>query len=914
METKSDLQSEEINNQDEKNNSDEIKKDSNIDSQEQLQSSDSNIILNQNNINSSIELIKPSLQKSDFEKHIICAYNKLFSKNANDTIINRTSNLCTSQVGDSPSKINIKFCEIEIRSALAISSIDNITLNKNILEKLTQITKQNKMNFTLLIAQIYIILMTKENLFDSLNDNKLLFSFITEFISIHKKIQNTYLSVKYNKILLNFIINSINKYKFDSDKLTIIQNFLQNNAVKCKMIKIKNDNFAEMVESITENLSLQENSYDQYKLIFNNIEIISKNIENSDINDQNNLTNLNSYLDLGKIFAYLLFNKKYAVYLKRQTQGDDVEEEGTILKTLFDGYEDNTHIIAIEGEKFSVYYDEETDSMREMLCEIIIKYIQKYIVIKNVFEFQYVLYVLIKRIYFHYLSKYKEIIESLLSEIMINLCFFKVDTVEEIKLFMNELLKSELEETSHLKQLLIESIEQNKSNPDFSFNYNNTNTNNEQEVNENYFTNINNISNEAIFILENDLKIGFFLTKTINSREVFTFYVELTNSFGILDFCLMINEYDIKIKITNLTEGQIVYSENEITPFHCPLKLTMFFSKPGIFQFDIDNSYSWLRSKTIKYKLNIFYPQKPYYIERRIHLMKYQETISNSKKMNSINLKLNPTPKEKILLVKFNGSNNSFNCIDFSFNIDISNKMIRDKFLGITSIYIDNNNSKFYYKNKENNLLIKKDLNKENFMNFLKNDLLPCSIASIDIINLYIISENSSIIDNHYVSIEDILGFEPDIINNSKSKILFFLQYLHQAQMLYHLYKKIQNSENVNVIFLINYTVAGYQICLYKNGEIFIKQENILDLTEDVVKNVGKIAEEIRKIESENVEILVGEGIEDNDVIECNKIYDELINIFGMNIDDEDKYIVNKINKEVNKEIELNSHLFYLDE
>ena len=910
MEIIKDSQPEKINIEDEKKDISEIKTDINKNSQEQSNLSDSNIILKQNNINANIESNKPSIQKSEFENHIINAYNKLFSKNTNE------SNSHKSQVNDGPSKINIKLCEIEIRETLLSSSIKNIVLNQNILGKLCSITKQNKMNLTLLITQIYIILMTKENLFDSLNDNRLLFSFINEFISVHSKIQNSYLSNKYNKILVNFLINSMNKYKFDSDKVINMQNILQNSTDKHKIFKIKNDTFSEMVESITENLSLQENSYDQYKLIFYNIEIISKNIENSNITDQNNLTNLNSYLDLGKIFAYLLFNQKYAVYLKRQSNGEDFFEEGGLIKTFFDGYEDNAHIIAIEGEKFSVYYDEDIDKMREMLCEVIIKYIKKYIVIKNVFEFQYVLYVLIKRIYFHYFSKYKKIIESLLCEIMINLCYFKVDTIEEIKLFMNEILKSEIEQTSHLKQLLSENIEKNKNNSDFSFKYNNnTTTNNEQESSENYFTNINNISNEAIFILENDLKIGFFLTKTINARETYTFYVELKNSFGILDFSLMINSFDIKMKITNLTEGQIVYSEEEITTFHCPLKLTMFFSKPAIFQFDIDNSYSWLRSKTIKYKLNIFYPQKPYYIERRIHLMKYQETISNSKKMNSINLKLNPTPKEKILLVKFNGSNNSFNCIDFSFSIDVSNQMVKDNFLNITSIYIDNKNSNFYYKNKENNLLIKKELNKENFMNFLNSNLLPYSTANFDIINLYIISENSSIVDNHYVSIEDILGFEPDIINNSKSKILFFLQYLHQAQMLYHLYKKIYNSENVDAIFLINYTnVAGYQICLYKNGEIFIKQENILDLKEDIIKNVEKIGEEIRKIEDGNVEILIMEGIEDNDVIECNKIYNEFLNMFGKNINDEEKYKVNKISKDVCKEIELNSHLFYLDE
>ena len=55
----------------------------------------------------------------------------------------------------------------------------------------------------------------------------------------------------------------------------------------------------------------------------------------------------------------------------------------------------------------------------------------------------------------------------------------------------------------------------------------------------------------------------------------------------------------------------------------------MFFTKPGIFQFEFDNSYSWLRSKTVRYKVNKFYPQKAYYLERKIILMKYKEIIYN---------------------------------------------------------------------------------------------------------------------------------------------------------------------------------------------------------------------------------------------------------------------------------------------
>jgi hypothetical protein len=509
---------------------------------------------------------------------------------------------------------------------------------------------------------------------------------------------------------------------------------------------------------------------------------------------------------------------------------------------------------------------------------------------------------------------------------MANLCFFKDESIEEVKFFFNEILKSEKEKDGNLKKLIKEKLEEYKSNPDFHFQFSGNEDekedDDENENNEigNYFTNINNISIESIFILENDLSIAFFKTKTIKAGEIFTFYVELSQPYCILDFCMSIENYDIKIKITNLTEGREIYNEGEITLFHCPLKLTMFFTKPAIFQFDFDNSYSWLRSKTIKYKVNRFYPQKPYYIDRRIILMKYHETIRNSKKLNSINSNVN-NDKEKIFLVKFNGQNNSFNCNDTSLNIEISNKMVRDNYLKISSIYIDkakeNETSYFYVKN--NNSFIKQELNKENFTKYIHENIIPNSLANIDIINLYIITENENIIDTHYISVEEMLGFEPEIKNeNNNCKILFFLQYLHQAQLIYSLFNRINNEEKIDIVLLINYTsMSGYQICLYKNGEIFIKMDNLqINKNESLDKNMEIIASKINDLGKENkIEILISENIDEEDKeMNSEKIGDSLMKKLGINMEEEGNLKVTYLNKEFNKEVTLNSHIFYLDE
>jgi hypothetical protein len=308
--------------------------------------------------------------------------------------------------------------------------------------------------------------------------------------------------------------------------------------------------------------------------------------------------------------------------------------------------------------------------------------------------------------------------------------------------------------------------------------------------------------------------------------------------------------------------------------------------------------------------------------------MKYQETILNRKKLNNINQTSNKE-KEKVLLVKFNGQNNCFNCIDTSFNIEISNKMVRDNYLRISSIYIDkikenrekkeNEKSSFYYK--ENNNLIQKELNKENFMEYINENIISNSKANIDIINLYIISGDSNIIDTHYISVEDILGFEPEIKNEgiNTCKMLYFMQYLHQAQLIYYLFNKINNNETIDIVLLINYTnISGYQICLYKDGEISLKVDNLININknESLEVNMGIISDKIKEFGKDNkIEILIAENIDENEeTINAVKIGDELMKKLGMNMEEEGNLKVIYLNKDFNKKVSLNSHIFYLDE
>ena len=878
-----------------------------------------NIISNQNN--SENLNLKPKNEKTDFEQHIIKAYKNLSGQDDSENKNNNEKNI---PLPNSENLLNVKNCEKELRLALN-SCIETkiIFLNKNILDKMGRIVRHNKMNLIFIIGQIYINLMSKDYLFNPLNksiNSELLIFFCNEVISLRAILKQTYLGNKFNQVLINFIIKIMKEYKLENEQLKVMMEILETHNINEKPIKIKADNFEQMVKNINDILNEQENFYAQYKFIFDNSDIIENMINKSDLNNQEELKYLNNYLDLGKIFSYLLYNKNFVIYLKQQTQENEMQG---ICKQMFDGYEDKYNINAIEDEKYFIDIDDDIQLMRENLCKLIIIYVEKYKAIKTLFEFQYVLYVLIKRIYFHFYDKYKDKVDNLLSEIVINLCFFKEETIEEIKIFINEILKSNDDKNSNLIKLITEKIEQNKSNQDFNYKQeeNDSSIKTDDQI-DNYFTNITNVSIETIYITQNDLRIGFFNKKKIKAGEIFTFYVELSKAYGIIDFCLALDDYDIKLRIKNLTEGREVYNENEVTIFHCPLKLTMFFTKPGIFQFELDNSYSWLRSKTVRYKINKFYPMKSYYLYRKIILMKYKEIINKRKQMTKINY--NTYQFEKIFLVKFNGENNSYNCSDTTLNIEISNKMGRDNYLKISTIYLNISKEKeqscFYVM--ENNGFIKYDLNKNNFMKYINENILEKSKVNIDIINLYLITNNENIEDTHYMSIEDILGFEPEInldeLNNKYCKVLFFLQYFHQAQMLYYLFSKINNEEKFQNVILVNYnSFSGYQICVYKNGEIFLKMNDIeLNKEETLKSNMALIAKKIKEINTEEkIEILIGENIDENDKeMNAEKVGDELIKKLGMSLEEEGNLKVVYLNKDFNNEVNLNSHIFYLNE
>ena len=874
-------------------------------------STNTNTTLNSLNNNVETLTIKPKVQQSKFELYIVNAYKKLvgYTERKPESESPKLDKKAQKAQLEEAEKININACEIELRKALEeIESVQNISLNKNIIDKTSRIYKRNKINLSLLIGEIYIQLMNKKNLFgrlnqkDSLNKN-IIISFINELINMNSLLKDTYLCIKYDNALFNFLQNIIKEIAFDSEQLNEINIVLQEHKNRKDSIKLNTKSSKDLLDSLNQALNKQNSLYGQYKVVLDNSEEIINLINAANLNDQSEIDN---YSNLGILFLKLFFGKKCILLSDKNTDEKDKEKDKINIKKLFDGFDDNSHgnINVILGEKFFVDYESDLEPLRVELCEIIIKFIEKFKTLSNILDFQFILFVLLKRIYFYYFDKFEEAITPLFVQILINLCLFKDEKINPVIQFVNELLNSKNEQDETFKELLKKKIEEAKNIADFNFN-----------PKDNLNGNLEKIQNEIIYVEEPNLNLGFFTDAEIESGDTLALYVELSKPFGFIDLTLIVKYYDINFTVTNLSEGKVIYQEKKLKSDK-GLKLNLFFTKPGIFKFEFDNSYSWVRNKNISYNISTFYPQCPTILENKVSISKYQEILNNVKKNGG-----KQVDNENKLEIIQDQLAYQYNLNDIKLNIELLNSMIVSSQVKILSIYLDKekeegegNETKYFYVEKES--LEKMELTEENFENYI-NENKSNNENGTTIVNLFIVSgDENEILINRDLSLERVLGFEPNIEDENTNSILYFVQYYDQAQLLYYLCNKAEDQQNT---LLINYTkFGGYQVCMYVNGEVLSEIEELKNLNkgEFLEKNIEIISGCVKKLGQENkIKILVTDSIDPEEKKNtAEKMSETMQNSLGIKAEEEGNYKIIKLNTDDNKEVERFNHLLNLIE
>jgi len=846
--------------------------------------------------------IKPKVQQSKFESLLISAFKKLVGFNEPKP---------ANKEAFAQAEIHkVNSCEEELRKALEeIKAVQNIFVNKNMIDKCTRISKKNKINLSLIVGHIYIELMNKKNIFNKINqknsiDKNIIISFINEVINMNSLLKKTYLGIKYENTLFNFLKNIQVEIPFDTEQKDEINMVLKEHEEKSKEHKLNTNNSKDFLSSLNKAFNKKDSLFGQYKVILDNKEEILNLIEKANCNESNEI---HDFYEFGILLIKLFFGKN-CVLLNDKNNKEENEDNKNTVKKLFDGFEDNSHgnINLILGEKFYVDYDSDIELMREELCEVIIKFVDKFKGITNLLEFQYILFVLLKRIYFYFFEKYEKDISELFVQILINLCLFKeADKINQVVQFVNELINSKCEKDTNLKEMLKKRIEEVKNNSEFNF----------QPKNK-VRGNLEKIKNEIVYVEETNLNLGFFTDVEIESGEAFDLYVEVSKPFGFLDFALILRGYDINLTVTNLTEGKVIYNEKKLKAEKTPLKLNLFFTKPGIFKFELDNRYSWIRNKNISYKINTFYPQCPFVFENKVAISKYQELMNNTKKLGGKKNK-----GENRLEVIQDQLAYYYDINDIKDNIDLLNGMIANFHVKVLSVFLNKEKEEgkeeekkfFYYEiEPENEKLEKCELTQENLNNYIKENK---NKEGTTIVNLFIIEGDSGVtLSPRELSLEGGLGFEPE--TDANSSILYFIQYLNQAQLLYYLCNKAEDQQNS---MLINYTkFGGYQICLYVNGEIICEIEELKKVNKNELsgQNIECICNVIKKLGQEKkIKILLVDSVDKEEKdLSSEKMAEDFKKNLGINEEEEGNYKIIKLNKEFNKEVERNTHLLNLIE
>jgi len=905
-----------------------------------------------------------------FEKELSSAYKILLkiSKYSDDDIEDEENEDEEEESDEekTQSQLNsdMENCEKKLRSALKICENDpDMIINRNIIDKLSRIAEHKKINLNYILGNIYISLMSREFLFDYEDEENFevndLLLFINKVIHFREEMKNAKINISYDEALKNFLFFVTEQFDLEQAQLKSINKILDEETdIDHSNLQTKK-NFNNFINSLNTELESQPNSYEQYEIFIQNKKDIIKLIQESDPEEK---SEYNDYLKLGKCLAYMFFNVSVNMFIQKNMEIEKEEEEDDIGEMLlfYNGEENRGEINIVNGEKFCILMDEKIRELRKKLGEIIIKYCEQFIDIIDVFPIQYIIFILLSRLYSCKYKKYNDDINPIFAESIINMCFFKNSPLDLIAKFVDNILESENPENEDLKNLLLIKIKEVKDEEEFMYQmpedvekkYKNKkikyepkkkekkkpkgkskkkkeqeDSDEEEEESEDEIEEDKNpgdkfediISEENLFLLHNDLKLGYFNKKVIKSGEKFIFYEEINSEYSLLDFCVNLTDLDIKFTITDMTEGREIYNkERLIANMETPLKIVMFFTSPRVLKFEFDNSYSWVRSKTIKYKTNIFYPKYPYLINHHISLGKYISTIAKTKrdlmkKKYKGKKKVFSDDTDKILLFNLNGKNKAFNCVNIKDNLDAINHLIKNKYLFNLSLFIkikDENNeqekSVFCFYSKEKKELIENELTKENFEDVL-NKIFLNENASINVVNIYIVNENiNNNINYTKYPIRKLLEFEPMYITNTNSKILYFIQPLSQAKLLYCLYNQINNNELVDMILLLNYNKnTGYQINLFDTDEILENNENFKGIKKEanLDADVNVITEGIKKFElGEERKLLVVVNKVENLGERLKESIKEMKNVSVIVTEDD-----------FDKQVEMYSHIFYLE-
>ncbi len=571
-------------------------------------------------------------EKSTFERGIIEAY----KQNNSIDIIN---------------KLNISYDEIQfyIKDILNSKGTKYI-LNKNILDKLGRIIERKYFNVNLIISKIFENLLEPFNLKILSNDINILISFSNMIINILDITTNSSYSINLEKkcsYFLNYLLtnkifvlqeeqiekiqylinsfpsrNNSNIYKNFKDKQNTIISYCESITVDDKI-----EGIIQLMEAFGDTYSLEE----QFDLLFDYCPQIIKAIINKP-----NPENRKAYFQLGNFIISMLYSYKFKLNIETSVKTtshsksiflldlSSNEEKDKKKINLFKSNTNNSMIdlLFLKGKSYELTNQKDLLFKSENLFSICYMIINALCIYEDIFDLQFVCYLLLKKIYFIF-PQFRDNIEDLIAYVLVNICCFKSpqerNNTIECRQFLHYLLNSDDNEQLKLKLNKKISSKGNLINI---------------ELESNIPFDKETIEFDILNFSDFNLRVGYPNYIYIEAGNEYSKYLEIEHKFSLIYLGFATQFYDINFHLLkycpNVNNDDIIYDEDDPTDkghfveifklekIDCselPVKIILFVKAPGIYKIVFSNNYSWINEKIIRYRISILKPLSEIKIE-----------------------------------------------------------------------------------------------------------------------------------------------------------------------------------------------------------------------------------------------------------------------------------------------------------
>lgn len=875
---------------------------------------DSNISTSINSTEANQTIITVGEDKSLFERAIIEAYKQKQSKNIYEKL--------------SIALDEIKFMVDDIKKSKKISSQDskgtkNYLLNKNIIDKISRIVERRFFNVNILIARIFENLLDSNNFAILSGDVNLLINFSNEVLNLLENIKSTIVSRQLEKKCLAFLNYLSNLEGINEEQKSIITELLSGfptrnsseiyknfDQLKEKLQKIcRNQNLEDKLEGINQMMESFGNTAsleEQFDLLVEKVQVIVKAIIH-----QPNPEYKEAYFQLGNFICSILYATKFKIdaYLPDYRINSKDFSKNYFYIIAGDQLVDETSKYEISFLHNTVY---ELTTQKEILtkcenifqiCNLILNTLSIY---ENIFDLQFVNYIILKRIYFTF-PQFKRNIEDLLAVTLVNLCSFtsqfEVENSEECRIFLNYLLKYGEEELKHKINKRLESR-------------NNVKIETKIELEEKEYSEV---EFEYLKLSDFNLRIGYPSSQEIEAGSEMSKYIEVhnPNSMIYIGFATHSNditfhllkyipndenegdsktrheddddsdeedgkiEKDLEEEYTDKGHFKLLLKLDRIDSSLTPVKIVLFVPEPGTYKLIFDNTYSWFTGKTLRYRLSVLKPLSEVDVSRRVDFdkLRRKERIESRKEVgqDQNEEKTQPDPHEnKILMVKIEGVNRAFSVgkiyqsqqaiFDSSLYRNIPVLLTKDSmriFRTYTNEYgVDIDEFKeipFIKQTLDNEVEDNRSLS-EIFEEELTKYILsiPEYQSKSIFLNCFLMEkslpDSSSIAipitnDEYIKSIYAKLGFYPERLLTKFENLRFFTSSLADSLLLNLLFEKVLNEEKFNNIIHIHFDKYKCQPSLYFEGVINDKISGLnYDPTKTLLENVDNVIDFVNKV------------------------------------------------------------------